>query len=400
MASTYVTFTKVCKFHNIPDSDWTLNGKYNYIEFKNGSRIDLLDLAFRPSDPLYERLGSLEYTDGWIEEAGEVHFMAVDILRSRVGRHLNQELDIAPKSLYTFNPNKGWVYRIYKQWQAGLLPDDCVFIHALFSDNPWTADVYGKQLLRIQDKSMRERLMKGSFEYDNDPACLIDSDAIVDLWTNTVDDSNERYMIMDIARHGVDKTVIFLFKGMRLYGVYIYQKQGTDITAEKAKIIAEEQRIPYSHIMGDEDGIGGGVIDQMKGIRGFIGNSTARDNPETKEKENFGNHRSQCYYKLAEVVNNHEMAIDLEIFHSEVNGITEEVFKDMLCEELENVKSKNADKDTARRVTSKDEIKEDIARSPDFSDTAMMRMSFLYPQKSAPSKVTIYKPTFGAYNKR
>ena len=122
MATAYITFQKVCKHHNISIDEWNLNGKYNYIEFRNGSRIDLLDLAHRPTDPMYERLGSLEYTDGgWIEEAGEVPFMAVDILRSRGGRHMNKEFNLSPDTLYTYNPNKGWVYRIYKQWKEGLM---------------------------------------------------------------------------------------------------------------------------------------------------------------------------------------------------------------------------------------------------------------------------------------
>ena len=106
MATVYVTFQKVCKFHSIPDDDWKHNGKYNYIEFKNGSRIDFLDLALKPSDPMYERLGSLEYTDGWIEEAGEIPFMAVDILQSRIGRHMNEEFGLNPDTLYTYNPNR------------------------------------------------------------------------------------------------------------------------------------------------------------------------------------------------------------------------------------------------------------------------------------------------------
>jgi len=80
---------------------------------------------------MYERLGSLEYTDGWVEEAGEVPFMAIDILQSRVGRHKNEEYGIAPDTLYTYNPNKGWVYKIHKQAKEGTLPKDVVFIQAL-----------------------------------------------------------------------------------------------------------------------------------------------------------------------------------------------------------------------------------------------------------------------------
>ena len=59
MKSSYITWTKVCAYHKIPRDDWKLNGQYNYIEFLNGSRIDLLDLAYKPTDEMYERLGSL-----------------------------------------------------------------------------------------------------------------------------------------------------------------------------------------------------------------------------------------------------------------------------------------------------------------------------------------------------
>ena len=57
MASTYLTWCKVCAFHGIPKDEWFLNGQYSYIEFRNGSRIDLLDLKYLPSDPFYERFG-------------------------------------------------------------------------------------------------------------------------------------------------------------------------------------------------------------------------------------------------------------------------------------------------------------------------------------------------------
>ena len=33
MSTAYITFQKVMKFHKIPDTEWNLNGKYNYIEF-------------------------------------------------------------------------------------------------------------------------------------------------------------------------------------------------------------------------------------------------------------------------------------------------------------------------------------------------------------------------------
>jgi hypothetical protein len=71
--STLITFFKVCNKYGIRrDVDFKYNGSDHFIQFSNGSRIDLLDLRYLPSDPLYERYGSVEYTGGWIEEGGEV----------------------------------------------------------------------------------------------------------------------------------------------------------------------------------------------------------------------------------------------------------------------------------------------------------------------------------------
>lgn len=402
MATCYLTWQKVCSFHGLKaGTDWKLNGQYHYIEFSNRSRIDLLDLAHQPSDPMYERLGSLEYTDGWIDEAGEVPFMAIDILQSRVGRHMNDEFELPPDTLYTYNPNKGWVYKIYKLNKEGKLPDDTVFIQALYSDNPYTADTYGRQLSRIKDPAMRSRLKEGNFDYDNDPTNLISTAAIYDMLTNTVD-KGDKFLTIDVARHGVDKTVFYLWEGLKIYGVRIYEKQATTVTAEKARTLASTERIPYSHCLADEDGIGGAVVDMNKGFQGFIANSPALDNPNTKVKENYANLRSQCHYVMADKINTHKMAIDIkpENFISEVNGLTYEVWIEMLAEELEAVKSKNIDRDVKLRVRDKEEVKGDIGRSPDFSDTMMMRMKLEYPSVLSVGNATITRPSWKGFNRR
>lgn len=400
LASTFVTFQKVCQHHGLKQGeDWVYNGQYHYISFPNGSRIDLLDLAYKPSDPMYERLGSMEFTDGgFIDEAGEVPFMAIDILQSRAGRHKNKEFGLEPDSLYTYNPNKGWVYRVYKQFQGGTLPEDIVFIQALYQDNPYTADVYGRQLARIKDPAMRARLMLGSFDYDSDPASLINDEAANDIFTNTVPDG-EKALTGDIARHGVDKTVFYLWKGMTIYGVRIYAKQDIAVTAQKASEICAAEHIPYSRAVYDEDGVGGGVVDLNKGCRGFIGNSSALLNPTTKEPENYANLKSQCSYKLAEVINSHGLAVKIEPgqFISEVPGITFEVWRDMFLEELAHIKSKDIDKDRKLRVQAKEDVKDAIQRSPDFSDTAMMRMMLEYPQKNAPATIHVHKPAVAGF---
>ena len=367
MGSTYITFLKVCSFHNISKKCWTLNGMYNYIEFVNGSRIDLLDVKFLPSDPLYERFGSLEYTGGAIEEAGEVHFLAFDVLKSRIGRHLNKEFNIPSKILITCNPKKNWLYQIiYKPWKAKQLPKEYAFVQSLYGDNKFTSEDYGKNLAEIKDKSQRERLMFGNWEYEDDPATLIQYDAMLDLFTNTVPEDRQKYLTIDVARYGADKSIFYLWEGFKLYKHFVYEHKGIDQLSIQLRSILETEQIPYSHTLADDDGVGGGLVDMCRGIKGFVNNSVALDNPSTHKKENFANLKTQCSFLLAEKVNSRGIRIE---------GFTPSE-QQMLIEELEQIKAKDLDKEGKLKLVSKEEVKEKLGRSPDYADPLMMRMFF------------------------
>lgn len=381
MGSSFITFNKVCSFHQIPKADWNLNSKYNYIEFFNGSRIDLLDLAHQPSDPEYQRLGSLEYTGGWIEEAGEVNFMAFDVLKTRVGRHLNKEYQLSSKILNTCNPIKNWIYQeVYKPFKLKILSKEYCFIQSLYKDNPFTAEEYGKNLAEIKDKATKERLMFGNWEYSDDESSLIDYDAIIDLYTNNIEESRQKYLTADIARMGSDTTTVRIWEGLRCYKTIQWHKQTLDITAAKISEIIRTEQIPYSKVIVDEDGVGGGVIDILKGIKGFINNSTPLEDSMGRV-QNFQNLKTQCYYKLAEYINERKIRIEQD----------SQFIKQQEIEELEQIKRKDADKDGKLKIRPKEEIKEILGRSPDLADSLMMRMWFeLNPFKQ---KATVYYPS-------
>jgi phage terminase large subunit len=390
MQSTFITWNKVCQFHKIPKDDWHLDGKYNVIRFKNGSTIDLLDIAYLPSDSLYERFGSLEYTDGDIEEGGEIQFLAFDVLKSRVGRHKNAEFGLLPKIGITANPSKNFLYTLfYKPWKAGTLPEQYAFVQALYGDNSYTKEIYGAQLNEITDRVTRLRLKEGIWEYDTTDA-LMDYDALTDIFSNTAVESNEKFMIVDAARFGGDRITFAFWKGLHCYKTIMKTMQGTDRTEEDIRQFSIQEQIPYSRILVDEDGIGGGIVDHVKGIKGFVANRAAIADPlklpePGKEKatpDNFENLKAQCAYKLAECVNEHKIA---------VSGLSE-TEKQGLIEEMEQIRSKDADKDGKRKIVPKDEVKKNINRSPDHADTFIMRMFF---ELQKPKNIMVPPPTTG-----
>lgn len=380
MSSTYLTWVKVCAAYGVKQGDgyheWKLNGQYNYIQFGNGSRIDLLDVKYLPSDPLYERFGSAEYTDGALEECGEIHFMAFDVLKSRVGRHKNDEFGIRPTLAMTGNPKKNWTYTtFYLPWTKGELPEGYAFIQSLYNDNPHTASQYEKSLGAIRDKTLRERLKEGNWNYDATPGTLFEFDPVNDLWTNTLPPVTEddRFMTIDVARLGSDKTVFYFWKGFNLYKKAVFFKQDLYETAQRLKEFTRTEGIPYSHIVADSDGVGGGLVDMCRGIHGFINNSSPREAEIPRydylRKQQFSNLKTQCAYIMAQKVNRHEVAITIQ------NPDTE--FYELLPQELGTYRIINPENDTSKMtLLSKDKVKEEIGRSPDYGDAFIMRAFF------------------------
>ncbi|MCH8942845.1 MAG: phage portal protein [Bacteroidetes bacterium] len=375
--TTLITFFKVCRHHNLKrDAHYHYKEQQSVIEFYNGSVIDLLEVDYRPSDPDYEDLGSSEYTSGWIEEASEVVFGAFDTLTVRVNRQLNDKYGILGKVFITCNPKKNWLYKLfYKLWKAGTLPKNRKFLQSLVGDNPKNESGYKQKLIGLKNQAKKQRLLYGNWEYDDDPATLINFEAISDLLTNTVE-TKEKYMTVDVARFGEDKTVLTLWKGMEIYKVIIRSKQATNVTTDLIRTQASNEKIPYSNIAIDEDGVGGGVVDNLMGVRGFIANSSPlediRVNKDTEEKPNYRNLKTQCSYMLAEEINNHRIAVKPIVVADEDID-----YDELLTEDLEQIKAKDPDSDeTKLNIIPKDDVKEAIGRSPDYGDCLMMRMIF------------------------
>lgn len=379
--TTLVTFFMACEMYGFQAGiHFRYNQNDSMIYWHNGSEILLMDLAPMPSDPLYLRLGGLELTAAFVDESNEVGNKAIDILSTRVGRFKNELHKIKPKILETFNPDKGHVYRrYYKPDRDNEMPKYRVFIKALAVDNPWIPQSYIEQLKKA-DPITRERLLYGNFEYDDDPSKLFEVDAIMDLFTTKPKEREGNYISCDVARFGADKTVIGVWSGLFCKEIHTYPKTSITQVISLLEGFCKKHEVQRSHVIVDEDGVGGGVVDGFKGCKGFVNNSVAIQ-PKNKKRNtvvNFANLKTQCYFEFARLCNDGKIGV----------GIIDSENKDNLIEELEQVKQKDIDKEGKIRLIGKDKIKEEIGRSPDIADMIMMRM--FYELK----KITSLKPIF------
>lgn len=370
----------------------------NCLLFYNGSMIYLRDLADSPSDPDFDELGSLEISDAFIDECGQVSHKAKDTLKTRIRfvhfcHHCGQRLDEAkvelldatgkpilwlcvkcetetkglkPAILYATNPVKSWPYQdFYKPDKEGKLVSYRRMVRSFVTDNPHAPASYVQLLDRMPEGPQKQRLRFGNWEYDDDPDALIEYDKIIDAFTNDFDSlRGEKAITGDIARLGSDKIVLGDWDGWRVK-IKWYEKQRLTETHKELDELRKEKDIPLSMVIVDEDGVGGGIVDFL-GCRGFVNNSKPLPNPVTGEDENYYSLKDQCYFRLADRFNKGGIYIECD----------DPEIREMIIQELEWVKQYQADKDGKKRVLPKEKIKEAIGRSPDFADMLMMREWF------------------------
>jgi len=365
IGTTLQTFFKAANNYGLVRSqDYKYNAQGSYILFSNGSRIDLLELKFKPSDPLYERFGSFEYTGGWIEEGGEVDFRAFDTLLTRIGRHLNDKYGLLAKILITCNPKRNWIYsEFYQPYKTGKLPKGYRFIPSLVLDNPHRESGSEQQLIAIKDKARKERLLNGNFDYDDDPAALCEYDAIMDLFTNDhVKPTGQKAISADLAMQGRDRFIAGPWDGMVLdltKGIDKEKATGKSIETDLKQLMIT-CGVGRSRTVVDSDGLGNYLESYLVGIKEFHNGSTAVNKTE------YANLKSECAYMLADIVNSRAMKI-----------ICSPEQQERIAEELAVLKRDDVDADEKKkRIIDKKEMKKLLNRSPDYLDMLIMRMFF------------------------
>ena len=354
-ASVLYTFTQVANWYGFIDYKFTDYG----IEFKNGSVVELLDLSFYPyKDPQFDRLGSKEYTSGWIEEAQQTHHLAFEVLKTRVGRWKNKELNLKAKILATFNPAKNWVdSTFYRPFSKGQESKEIKFIYALPTDNPHLPADYIKRLYELKDEATKQRLLFGNFDYDADPTSLISYDNIKNIWSNDFSDDKTKYIVCDVARFGSDKAIVTVWEGLNIIELITFDISSTTQIQNAIRGLSQKHKVGKSNILADEDGVGGGVVDNLA-IKGFVNNSK----PFNKM---YANIKSECGYLLSDQINQVGVKCDVS-----------EKQREEIEQELGQLKTFDGDKDGKLKILPKEKIKENIGRSPDYLDCFIMRMYF------------------------
>lgn len=246
--------TLLSKVHpalGITKDDYTINGRENYLEYRNGSRIQFLDLTAKPSDPDFESLGSLELTFALVDEAGETDKRAVEVLRSRTNRWLNKEYGLVGFTAMTANPSTNWLrqamYDPYEKrgmgrmqkWPIGDVIVQgvkqkayAVYIRSTVVDNPFIDENYIETLKTLPPQE-RKRLFDGDWDYLDDddslfPMQVLDKATVFEI-DEPEDEKFNKAIGVDLSDSGKDSTIAVLVEnGVACKSLEIKSPKGSD----------------------------------------------------------------------------------------------------------------------------------------------------------------------------
>lgn len=362
--TTLITFFEILSKLGLTDLV-QYNATTMIAEFKNGSKIFFVDLQYRPSDPEYDRLGSLGITDLFIDEAQQVSEKAVSVLKGRFSVLTGFMEDgtpwrTIPKALYTCNPRRNWIYNDFvKPAKDGTLPPTRKFVKSLPTDNPHLDPAYIENLLRA-DKITVQRLYFGNFEYDDDPSTLCDYDAINDLFTNDhVEAVGAHSGAADIAGKGHDRFIAGSWVGnVCTIAIDMLYSPGAEVEKQLKQLMIRDA-IPRSLMVVDADGIGSFLESYLNGIKEFHANARPTD-------PRYANLKAECAFKLADLINRRAIKI-----------ICSPEQRERITDELGALKQAYIDKDTVKfDIIKKETMKVILGHSPDYLDMLIMSMFF------------------------
>lgn len=363
--TTLLTFQSLISKYKL-DKYVKYNGTSHIFEFQNGSRVFFLDLYQNPSDYEFDSLRGYELTALIFDEAHEISLKAFDVLFGTRVRYNLDKYNLTPKILVCTNPCKNWVFtRYYIPWRDKTLPPHIKFIKSTCEDNPYLPVSY-VDMLKNGSEINKQIYYLGNWSFDADLLNLFDHSNIVDSFYIKKIFTNDKYLTVDPAMDSGDDTVFTVWDGFNCTNIFKFQHMDTNIIVDKVKSYMTKYSINIQHVIVDKNGVGQGVFDLLKGCVGFMGAEKAlKDEP-------YINIRTQMYYKLAEYFNNNNIYIECE-----------PLLRDEVCQDLEAHKKVDTDKDAKAKITSKQEVKSMIGRSPGISDALSMRMWWVYNPKSS-----------------
>lgn len=206
-----------------------------------------------------------------VEEASGVDDKIFEVAEGALSSH-------GARLLMVGNPtrNTGYFARSHKQDRA-----DFTTLHFRCADSPLVDETYRQRLVRKfgEGSNVVRVRADGEFPKQDDDTLMSLESVEGALEREPMPVGGDRFLGVDVARYGDDRTVFVLRVGNVVEKCIIKAKQDTMVTAGEAKLYAEQWGA--SIIFVDECGLGAGVVDRLKELKQpVVGVNVAESAPE------------------------------------------------------------------------------------------------------------------------
>lgn len=315
------------------------------IHKKTGSSFQFIGIARN-----LEEIKSIEGIDVcWVEEAGLLTAEQWDIINPTV-RKEHSEIWLI------FNPGNRTDF-VWQNFVEHPQPNSVVR-KINYDENPFLSETMRtvieqakerdyEKYLHIYEGKVRESDEKALFKFDEIENAM--------KHTGNEDQSGVFTYSQDVARYGDDSSVLTKRKGFVIYGLEPFDNYSTmEVANHVSHKHKSEQSKPHA-VFVDAIGLGAGVVDRLreKGMQGVI---EANGSMKAIKNDIYENKRAEMYFELRDFIRR----------GGKIPNDTE------LMEELLNMRYEYS-KTTGRiKIQAKEDIKEQIGRSPDKADSVAM----------------------------
>ena len=283
----------------------------------------------------------------YIEEAHALTKEQWDVINPTVRKEYSEFIIL-------FNPQHRQDF-VFQNFIAKPQPDSLIK-KINYDENPFVSETMLKVIADAKERDYEEYLhiYEGNPREGDDRALFAYSDVerAMDGDMVGVDVSGVSTLAVDVARYGRDSSVITRRDGYRIYNLQVFKNYDT---MELAAQVNNLCRNPYDGVIVDTIGVGAGVFDKLKqmGIRGLTEGNASMKPTEIKV---YQNKRAEMYFGLKKFVENGgKLPNDAE-----------------LKEELLAMTYFYNNTSGKIQIVSKDDLKEDLGRSPDKADSVAL----------------------------
>lgn len=269
--------------------------------------------------------------------------------------------------------------------KSGIDPNEFVksitFIGGSIYDNKELLTVNPAYLgnLLAQDEATQQALLHSNWKVVLSKNDIFEYSNFLGMFNNVFDvQTKDKYITADIALKGSDKFVVFVWYGLEIIDALIMDKSDGKEVVDGISNLAKKHKIPNSNVVFDNDGLGSFIDGFLKGTKEF------KNGGVPFEKENYANLKTQCYYKMGDLVNSNSVIVSE---HVQLMMYDDKMtIKQRLMHERKAIKRSKVDMDGKLQINPKEQQKNALqGKSPDLMDAFMMRAYFEYNKPSQPN---------------